>query len=425
MLTRSLLVAFAFLWLAVPAYANAPVPADNEEWLNVFDFQERQAFNVYGPPLEEDAAQFGEQTKLYLDMVEFFFVVSEDENDFDMVAEAFSVPVDVFRPSSFRPEGTIDDSLFADDPLPQQFKSTSYYVDTIRPSFVPGATFKAKSLSQVKLGDSSAPRSLFQDEKNPEEKPPEEPAKKDDKAGEETAQKDKDENIPAGKINAPKRPENFMPGSDEETLHALQQAIRELGLEKQLNFESNQHNTQRRMQMSDGKTPPEGEKPDGETPDAEKVNAEKPVEEMTSQELAKTGVKPVEGTNVPTAVAPPQEGEKKEVAPAASTPEKEEDKTKSAETPDEKATPVKTPETKEAKPAEKPVEVKKEVKKPVSALKKPGTVKKKKAEKPKKQKQKSAPVAPKIQSAPLAAPRSAAPVAPAPVKPSEIPDFDW
>lgn len=260
-----MLRAFFFIFLlggliALEARADDPVPLPSEdEWTSLPDFYERNGFINYGPPLVEDLPRYREETQLYLDMIEHFYVVSEDEDDFAFVAQAFSVPVATFRPSSFRPAGKNDmDDIFSDDPLPEATNSSSYYVDTIRPSFMPGGPFQPRSIEEVKLGDDGRGRSLFNDPppKKEEKAPEPKTAKKDDKEDKNAKDKSEadEEMAKAGKINAPTKPKAIIPGSDEETLQALKQAVHDLGLQKQLNFESNQY-SQTTTKMP-GVTPP-------------------------------------------------------------------------------------------------------------------------------------------------------------------------
>lgn len=264
---------------SAPACAQGAVlpEEDDSNWLSVFDFQEREAFSMFGPPLKEDMSEAQAQTQLYLDMVEHFYEVAEDEDDFQFIVEAFSVPVEQFRPNSFRPEGGVVDDLFPDDPLPQLHKTTSRYVDSVRMSTLPGAPFEARSLATVKLGDDTGgPRSLFTDDKKDaaiaketgKEAPNDAAAKKEAEA----EQKKKEaEAAAAGKINAP--PKAPLPNSDMETLHLLQQAVRDLGLQKELNFENN---LKRQTLVSEGQQNKPGSvsaPPSETTPAPEKTDA--------------------------------------------------------------------------------------------------------------------------------------------------------
>lgn len=216
-----------------------PLPPD-DHWTTIGDYYERNAFSVYGPPLEEDMPRAREEMRLYLDMVHNFYIISNDEDEFYYVAEAYSVPVGAFRPSSFRPGGADSVDVFDDDPLPEDYNSSSYYVDAIRPSYLPGAPFKVRAPD----ASEARARSLFAD---PPKKAPE-AAKPDIPPHEETAADAAaaavgaapaaaaQQTPPAGRINAPKKTGPVVPGSDQETLEALQKAVRELGLEKQIDF---------------------------------------------------------------------------------------------------------------------------------------------------------------------------------------------
>jgi hypothetical protein len=162
--------------------------------------------------------------------------------------ESYSVSVDIFRPAVIRPEGQAvkeDESnpFGEDDPLPEAVKSTSSYVEEVRPTFIPGKPLKMRQEGEVKLGNEQL-GSLFADtdkmkkesavlpkEKQPAQVmgpplPPDQP--------------------PAGQIDQPKKkdaktvppiPAGPAPGSDEETLLNLKQAVKELGLERQLSFD--------------------------------------------------------------------------------------------------------------------------------------------------------------------------------------------
>lgn len=246
-----------------PAHAAGPL-ADREAWQNLQTFDARQAFEVYGPPTLENAALYSEETVLWLDIVGNFEDVADDEDEFAFVAEAFSVPVSEFRPSSLRVSEEASDDVFADDPLPDETDSTSVYVNAIRPSFLPGPPLKPRKLEDVKLGEGAMP-ALFK----PVEPPKPDSGGADTPAAAGTAKSEtksataggakvpaaagaakaqgkatagtgdnaaEDKEPPAGSINAPAKP--VMLSTDEETLGALRQAVKDLGLEKQLNFEA-------------------------------------------------------------------------------------------------------------------------------------------------------------------------------------------
>lgn len=233
-------------------------------WQDLQDFEESVAFDQYGPPIKEDAKKFQEQTSLYLDMLADFDEISDDEDDFAFVAEAYRVPTSEFRPASLRPGEGGGDELFDDDPLPSKIQSTSVYVDTVRQSVLPGPAIKPKNMDEVKLGENLAKPLFAEPEKpKPKEKPKEEvkqaekpKAKPGDKPG---ASEASNAYMKAGRINAPPQAAG-MGGAqnaashrlspDEETLMALKNAVKELGLEKQLNFEGGMVGNQAVAQQS-------------------------------------------------------------------------------------------------------------------------------------------------------------------------------
>lgn len=388
MFARSLiLLAFLFAFSGpglVRAAADIP-DAEDDNWLSIFDYQERESFSIYGPPLREDLKESQDNTQLYLDMVENFYEVSEDEDDFQFIVEAFSVPVDQFRPTSFRPDGGVEDDLFPDDPLPQAHKTTSRYVDGVRLSTLPGSPFTPRAMASVKLGDDTGgPRSLFADVKKDEaiaketgkELPKEEADKKaadvaDDKAKEADAG-------PAGKINAP--PKAPLPNSDMETLHLLQQAVRDLGLQKELNFENNM-NRQTTASMGEKK---ETSKPD-EGKDATPAQTVAPAAEPSANAPAPAVTEGDKGKE-PVSAGPA-------TAPSPASP------------------PAKATEAKKAAPVKsvKAIDKKKE--------------KKKEAQKKKKEAPRKSKPAPVIKTAPLPAPAPAAPPAPPQPEFEAIPDY--
>lgn len=249
-------------------------------WQPLQDFEARLAFEAYGPPLPEDAEKARAETQLYADMVEYFDDVSDDEDMFGFVAEAYSVPVDVFRPSVMRVTGGGTGDVFDDDPLPMAMQSSSLYVDSIRPTFLPGPLLKPRQLGEVKLGEAQK-QALFAPPPEPEVLPTEDmeagevpkaallpPVSRTGMAGVAAPEPPRGINAPpksektgitsveeqqarivgvkdqkgtagteAGQSALPAIPRN----PDEETLFALKQAVKELGLEKELNFEGNPH----------------------------------------------------------------------------------------------------------------------------------------------------------------------------------------
>jgi hypothetical protein len=241
---------FSFIFLiaallAFPAPALAGVrDANMPLWQSIVDYEEKHSFDNYGPPMRENAEKFAREQQLYEDMVQYFDLAAEDEPDFIAIVESYSVPVEAFRPAVIRPEGQAvkedeTNPFGEDDPLPEAVKSTSSYVEEVRPTFIPGKPLKMRSGGEVKLGNDQL-GSLFADT---------------DKMKQESAVLPKEKPVqvmgppippdapPAGEIDTPKKkaapaaPAGPVPGSDEETLLNLKQAVKELGLERQLNFD--------------------------------------------------------------------------------------------------------------------------------------------------------------------------------------------
>ncbi|MBI3419219.1 MAG: hypothetical protein HY053_03705, partial [Proteobacteria bacterium] len=216
LLTMKILVAPSLAW-AETADANMPL------WKSIRDFEDKHAFEIYGPPLPQNAAKAQAETRLYEDMVLYFDETAEDEPDFIFVAEAFSVPVEIFRPEIIRPgeaKKIKDDPFGEDDPLPEAVQSTSAYVDEIRPTFLPGGPLKQRDPKQVVLGEEKA-GSLFAESDRLKEE-----AKAAEKTAEskpaETAAKPPDtESILVG----PAKKKEPAVGSNEETLMALKKAV--------------------------------------------------------------------------------------------------------------------------------------------------------------------------------------------------------
>lgn len=240
-------LSFALLFFLICAVPPAPLFAQEKGAVvpssfaaEVSDFEQRRAFDVMGPPVQEGVVKARAETKLYMEMVERFDAIAYDEDDFSFVAEAFSVPVDVFRPASLRAYGeTGSTDVFDDDPLPGQTRTSSIYVDHVRLSFMPGGPLHPRNLDDVKLGNSDG-QALFTSQETPKpllDQPVEETEKAEEK---------KTEGIDVPKAaNAPERlgltnmdtPANAQISPDEQTLIALQKAVKDLGLEKQLNFD--------------------------------------------------------------------------------------------------------------------------------------------------------------------------------------------
>ncbi len=215
--------------------ANRPL------WQSIFDYEEKYAFEEYGPPMKKNLRRFQKETRLYEDMAYYFDEAAEDEPDFTFIVEAYSVPVGLFRPTVIRPEGEAEkDSLFGeDDPLPEATDSTSVYVEDIRPTYLPGGPLKPRHPNAVSLG-SKKHGSLFA---KPELPPTPAMAPSATTAA-----------VPPGAINAPKK-KAPLPGSNEETLMNLKKAVRELGLERKINFDAKQKFTPGKGEDGDPSVP--------------------------------------------------------------------------------------------------------------------------------------------------------------------------
>jgi hypothetical protein len=242
-----LLLSAAFLACFFAREACAATSTNAPLWQSIIDNEEKYAFDTVGPPMPDQVGKYRQETKLYEDMVQNFDEVGEDEPDFTFVMEAYSVPVESFRPALIRPEGeAIKESesnpFGEDDPLPEDVKSTSTYVDDIRPTYLPGEPLKMRSVKEVEK-EGSQLGSLFKqtdklkaetaaatvDQPAPPATPPE--------AAPETKPHD---DVPAGKINAPTKKPPPAPDSDEETLANLKKAVSELGLDNKLNLDGKQ-----------------------------------------------------------------------------------------------------------------------------------------------------------------------------------------
>jgi hypothetical protein len=255
--TRILWSTAVAVFAAFASFAKAETDAAaDDDWQNVQNFEARRAFEAYGPPTQENAKKSQEETQLYNDMVLSYDDIADDEDEFSFVSEAFSVPVESFRPASARINNQTEaDDIFADDPLPDKTISSSGYVHDIRPSFLPGQLLKQQNFYAVKLGESGT-KPLFAPTPPPPPPPKKAEARPEDAVNPFTPPPDesKKDDLAAGKINAPPKGSAPAAGTDEETLHALRQAVKDLGLEKKLNFES----SPTRNTMAEGKpeTPP-------------------------------------------------------------------------------------------------------------------------------------------------------------------------
>lgn len=269
--------------LAVLAFHSA-ARAEAEDvvsaWQSFHDFEEARAFEIVGPPMKDGLKNAEDETALYLDMIQYYEDIAEDDDEFAFVAEAFSVSLEELRPATLRIAEEDVDDVFSDDPLPGRLNSSSFYVDRIRVPALPGRALKPRILDEVKLGDAEK-RSLFlepekpkpavaetpEPEKKVEPKkvavqepllPPSlggrgqrpEPAEAEKQAADVPAPKT---DLAAGKINAPRPAARPYVNPDEETLVLLRQAVKELGLEKQLNFESSPFGSQTLVQVNEQK----------------------------------------------------------------------------------------------------------------------------------------------------------------------------
>lgn len=270
--------------LAVLAFHSA-ARAEGEDvvsaWQSFHDFEEARAFEIVGPPMKDGLKNAEDETALYLDMILYYEDIAEDDDDFSFVAEAFSVSLEELRPATLRIAEEDVDDVFSDDPLPGRLNSSSFYVDRIRVPALPGRALKPRILDDVKLGDAEK-RSLFLEPEKPKpavaetpepEKKPEppkkvaapepllppslggrgqrlEPAEAEKQTADAPAPKP---DLAAGKINAPRPAARPYVNPDEETLVLLRQAVKELGLEKQLNFESSPFGSQTLVQVNEQK----------------------------------------------------------------------------------------------------------------------------------------------------------------------------
>lgn len=253
-----LTLCFVVVLLAPPCFAEEPsqeqsavqVPptllAQNPTaWQNIKDFDDTALFAVAGPPTQEDAERAKADTQLYEDMVNNFDELEDEDDDYLFVIEALFDPEDSSRPASLRmDDDDVDDNI--DEATSTPNLTSSIYIDTVRPTFFPGFQIKPRALDPDKKDNADA-RSLFADLNKPraddilnDEKPiiPGEPPVQaavpvlpgTTKDAADAAEK-------AGKINAPPKAAAKRPLSpDEETLGALKEAVKELGLENKLNL---------------------------------------------------------------------------------------------------------------------------------------------------------------------------------------------
>ncbi len=207
-------------------------------WQNIKDFDDTALFAVAGPPTQEDAERARADTQLYEDMVNHFDDLEDEDDEYLFVIEALFDPEDSSRPASLRMDDDVDDNINENTPTPNL--TSSIYIDTVRPTFFPGFQIKPRALDPDKKDNADA-RSLFadlnrprvddilNDEKPiiPDQAPPQAAVPLLPGTTKDVAEK-------AGKINAPPKQRPLSP--DEETLGALKEAVKELGLENKLNL---------------------------------------------------------------------------------------------------------------------------------------------------------------------------------------------
>ncbi|NDE90282.1 MAG: hypothetical protein EB059_03970 [Alphaproteobacteria bacterium] len=220
----------------VPGQPEPGQPEQNE-WQNLQDFDETVYFAVAGPPMQEDVVRARAETDLYEEMVANVDDLEEEEdNDYEFVVESIFGPDDL--PASLRVED--DDMIARWESNAAASQTSSIYIDAVRPTYFPGFQIKPRVLDETKKDNQDA-RSLFADIEKPPEKPEVKKPDEAEQAATDPAKREakrefgaKQSNpARAGKINAPpKRPLS----PDEETLGELKQAVKELGLEKQLNL---------------------------------------------------------------------------------------------------------------------------------------------------------------------------------------------
>ncbi len=221
-----------------PVGESEPIKQSEGAWQNIQDFEETRFFAIAGPPTQADSARAIAETKLYEDMVEHFDDLEGEDDDYLFIVEALFDRNDTDMPASLRNDDDIDDAL--NNRMDAPF-SSSMYIDSVRPSFLPGTQIKPRPLEPENKDNADA-RSLFADILKPkaddilgdEIKPI--IAIDPDKLAAEEAAKAEDKKQKAGNINAPPKQRAVSP--DEETLSLLKQAVKELGLEKRFNLGS-------------------------------------------------------------------------------------------------------------------------------------------------------------------------------------------
>lgn len=231
----------------------------SQTWQTVQDFDETSAFSIAGPPMQENIEHAKAETDLYEAMVNHFEDLEDEDDEYLFVVECLYDADDASRPASLRLDENADETT--QDGIGNQeenlSRSSSVYIDSIRPTYFPGFPIKPRSLDQDKKENPEA-RSLFTDiAKNKADEimgddikpimgtePPKMAEKSDasqiagqNDSGKADLAKKPDVSQKAGNINAPPKQHAISP--DEETLGALKQAVKELGMEKRLNLGSN------------------------------------------------------------------------------------------------------------------------------------------------------------------------------------------
>ncbi|MDX1923479.1 MAG: hypothetical protein SFW65_10170 [Alphaproteobacteria bacterium] len=216
---------------------------NSDSWQNIKAFDDTALFAVAGPPTAEDAAKAKADTELYEAMVDNFDNLEDEDDEYLFVIEALFDPEDSSRPASLRMDDDVDDEVVESITSPNL--NSSIYIDTVRPTFFPGFQIKPRELDPDKKDNTDA-RSLFADLNKPkaddilkdDTKPiisgPPQPQTAVPTLPASTKETTESKLEKAGKINAPPKQRPLSP--DEETLGALKQAVKELGLENKLNL---------------------------------------------------------------------------------------------------------------------------------------------------------------------------------------------
>ncbi len=222
-----------------PEIMGDPIQQNKAAWQNLQDYEDTRFFAIAGPPMLEEAERSRAETQLFEDMVENFDNLEDEDDEYLFVIEALFDPEDSSRPASLRNDDDIDEATLDRNDAP--IMNTSMYIDAVRPTFLPGVQIKPRDLEPDKKENSDV-RSLFSDLL----KPKADQILDDIKpivaiAPDGTPQASPDQNAKpdgakAGNINAP--PKKRIVSPDEETLIQLKQAVKELGLEKNLNLGS-------------------------------------------------------------------------------------------------------------------------------------------------------------------------------------------